>query len=357
MLLNLVYFIIVLSILIFVHEFGHFLVARIAGVKVLTFSLGFGKKLLTFKKGETEYAISALPLGGYVKMLGESTDDVVPEGEASRSFANKPPHVRTLIAFAGPFFNVLFAVLIFFVIFTTGYPVPSTSTQVGQVMPGEPAYTAGLKQGDIIKRIDGKEVHDWIDLQKTITSGTQARPLDFQIDRGGRTVNVWITPRVRDEKNVFQEVVGKTKLIGIAPTLETRRESPVAAVSKAFTDTAGLTELTVIGIVKLIKGSISTKNVGGPILIFQQVGQQAKAGKSSFLSFLALISINLGVLNLLPVPILDGGHIAFSIIEIVVRRKIPTKVVEIAQKVGLGIILCIMALAFFNDFMRLFHVR
>ena len=147
MLLNLIYFIIVLSILIFVHEFGHFLVARMAGVKVLTFSLGFGKKLLTFKRGETEYAISALPLGGYVKMLGESTDDVVPEGEASRSFANKPPHVRTLIAFAGPFFNVLFAVLIFFVIFTTGYPVPSTSTQVGQVMPGEPAYTAGLQAG------------------------------------------------------------------------------------------------------------------------------------------------------------------------------------------------------------------
>ncbi len=196
-----------------------------------------------------------------------------------------------------------------------------------------------------------------MDLQKTITSGTEARPLDFQIDRGGRTMNVWITPRVRDEKNVFQEVVGKTKLIGVAPTLETRKESPVAAVSKAFVDTAGLTELTVIGIVKLIKGSISTKNVGGPILIFQQVGQQAKAGKSSFLSFLALISINLGVLNLLPVPILDGGHIAFSIIEMVVRRKVPTKAVEIAQKVGLGIILCIMALAFFNDFMRLFHVR
>ncbi len=124
MLLNLIYFIIVLSILIFVHEFGHFLVARMAGVKVLTFSLGFGKKLLTFKRGETEYAISVLPLGGYVKMLGESTEDVVPEGEASRSFANKPPHIRTLIAFAGPFFNVLFAVLIFFVIFTTGYPVP-----------------------------------------------------------------------------------------------------------------------------------------------------------------------------------------------------------------------------------------
>ena len=147
MLINLIYFIIVLSILIFVHEFGHFLVARAAGVKVLTFSLGFGKKLFTFRKGETEYAVSALPLGGYVKMLGESTDDVVPEEEASRSYSNKPPIVRTLIAFAGPFFNIVFAAVVFFVVFVTGYPALSTTTEIGQVMPGEPAYAAGIKPG------------------------------------------------------------------------------------------------------------------------------------------------------------------------------------------------------------------
>ena len=357
MLINLIYFIIVLSILIFVHEFGHFLVARITGVKVLTFSLGFGKKLLTFRKGETEYVVSALPLGGYVKMLGESTDDVVAEEEASRSYSNKPPIVRTMIAFAGPFFNILFAAVVFFVIFVTGYPALSTTTEVGQVMPGDPAYAAGIKPGDVIARIDGKEVRDWTDLQKTITGSPESRPMHFEIKRDGRTIDVWITPRLRDEKNIFQETVGKTRLIGVAPATEIRKEAPAAAASKAVADTVRLTELTVIGIVKLIKGSISAKNVGGPIFIFQQMGEHAKAGKSSFLSFLALISINLGVINLLPVPILDGGHIAFSIIEIVVRRKIPTKALEVAQKIGLSILVLIMALAFFNDFMRIFHVQ
>ena len=354
--LNLLYFVIVLSILIFAHEFGHFLVARLAGVKVLTFSLGFGKKLLTFKKGETEYAVSAVPLGGYVKMLGESTEDVVTEEEASRSYSNKPPLVRILIAFAGPFFNVLLALVVFFVIFLTGYPVPSTTTEIGQVMTGEPAYDAGLKPGDVVTRIDDREVHKWTELQK-IVSGSDFHPLKFEIDRQGRHIVVWITPKLRDEKNVFGETVGKMKLIGVAPASEIRKESLAGATSKAVVDTYNLTELTVVGIVKLIKGSISAKNVGGPILIFQQAGERAKAGKSSFLFFLALISINLGIVNLLPIPILDGGHIFFSLIELIVRRKIPVKAIDVAQKVGVGILVCIMVLATFNDVMRLFHVR
>ena len=141
------------------------------------------------------------------------------------------------------------------------------------------------------------------------------------------------------------------------PASEIRREPLVGAASKAVVDTFNLTELTVIGIVKLVKGSISAKNVGGPILIFQQAGERAKAGRSSFLFFLALISINLGIVNLLPIPILDGGHIFFSIVELIVRRKIPVKAMEIAQRVGVGILVCIMVLATFNDVMRLFHVR
>ncbi|MGA3173177.1 MAG: RIP metalloprotease RseP [Syntrophorhabdales bacterium] len=354
--LNLLYFIIVLSILIFVHEFGHFLVARMSGVKVLTFSLGFGRKLLSLKRGETEYVVSALPLGGYVKMLGESTEDVVPEEEAARSYSNKSPIVRILIAFSGPFFNILFAAAVFFVIFLTGYPVPSTTTEIGQVMPGEAAYAAGLKPGDVVLRIDGKDVAKWSDLQKIVSSSDRGA-MKFEIGRGGRTIVVWITPRPHDEKNVFGETVGKTKLIGVAPTAEIKRESLAGAASKAFIDTANMTELTVVGIVKLIKGSISAKNVGGPLLIFQQAGERAKAGKSSFLFFLALISVNLGIINLLPIPILDGGHIIFSFIEIAVRRKIPVKAVEIAQKVGLGILVSVMVLATFNDVMRLLHVR
>jgi regulator of sigma E protease len=354
--LNLVYFIIVLSILIFVHEFGHFLVARLAGVKILTFSIGFGKKVLSFKRGETEYAVSAVPLGGYVKMLGESSEDVVPEEEASRSYTNKPPLTRLSIAFAGPFFNILFALLVFFVIFLTGYPVPSTTTEIGQVMAGEPAYDAGLEQGDVVTRIGDRDVHKWSELQKIVGS-SDLKPLKFEINRKGRQMVVWITPKLQDEKNVFGETVGKMRLIGVGPASETEKESFVGAASKAVVDTCTLTELTVVGIVKLVKGSISAKNVGGPILIFQQAGERAKAGKSSFLFFLALISINLGIVNLLPIPILDGGHILFSIAELIVRRKIPVKAMEVAQKVGLGVLVCIMALATFNDVMRLFHVR
>jgi regulator of sigma E protease len=354
--LNAVYFIIVLSILIFVHEFGHFLIARLVGVKVLAFSLGFGKKLLSFKRGDTEYAVSAIPLGGYVKMLGESADDVVSEEEASRSYPNQPPAARLAIAFAGPFFNVLFAVLVFFVLYLTGYAVPSTTTEIGQVIEGQPAYSAGLKQGDVVTRIDDREVHKWSDLQK-IVGGSDLRPLKLEIDRKGRQMVIWVTPKLQDEKNVFGETVGKMKLIGVAPASEIAREPLAGAASKAVVDTCNLTELTVVGIAKLIKGSISAKNVGGPILIFQQAGERAKAGRSSFLFFLALISINLGVVNLLPIPILDGGHIFFSIAELIVRRKIPVKAMDIAQRVGVGILVCIMVLATFNDVMRLFHVR
>ncbi len=278
------------------------------------------------------------------------------EAEASRSYANKPPLIRILIAFSGPFFNILLALVVFFSIFLTGYPVPSTRTEIGQVMTGEPASDAGLKPGDVVTRINGREVHQWTELQK-IVSGSDLRPLKFEIDRQGKRIAVWIAPKLRDEKNVFGETVGKMKLIGVAPASETRRESFTGATSKAFVDTYNLTELTIVGIVKLVKGSISAKNVGGPILIFQQAGERAKAGKSSFLFFLALISINLGIVNLLPIPILDGGHIFFSFIEMIVRRKIPVKAVEVAQKVGVGILVCIMVLATFNDIMRLFHVR
>ena len=355
--LNLVYFIIVLSILIFVHEFGHFLVARLAGVKVLTFSLGFGRKLLQFKRGETEYAVSAVPLGGYVKMLGESTEDEVPEEEADRAFSNKPPLVKMLIAFSGPFFNVLFAVLIFFVILLTGYQAPSNKTRIGQVPPGEPAYVAGLKEGDIVTAIGGRPVRQWTELQRAVTDDASLKPLKFEITREGQPMTLMITPRATEEKNAFGESLGKTRpLIGVAAATELKRESLREASPMAIAETYNWTELTIVGIVKLIEGSISPKNVGGPILIFQQVGQHAKAGRSSFLFFLAIISINLGVVNLLPIPVLDGSHILFSFVEFAIRRRIPTRTVEWSQKVGIGILVCIMVLAFYNDFMRLFHV-
>jgi regulator of sigma E protease len=353
--LNLVYFVIVLGILVFVHEFGHFLVARLAGVKVLTFSLGFGKKILRFTRGETEYAVSAVPLGGYVKMLGESTDDVVEEADVPRSFSNKSPLARMLIVFAGPFFNVLFAVVVFFVMFLGGYPTPSDSTRVGEVMKGEPAYEAGIRPGDVITRIDDKPVKEFTDIHSAVNAAG-ARPLTLQVDRGGEVLAFRVTPKLADDKNLFGETTGQSVRIGVGRATETRRDSLYEAIPHAFTHTANMTELTIVGIGKLITGSISRKNLGGPIMIYQQVGEQAKAGLTRFLNLLAVISISLGVFNLFPIPILDGSHILFAFIEMVVRRRIPDSTVEFAQKVGLGLLICIMVLATFNDIARLFHV-
>ena len=354
--LNAIYFVVVLGLLVFVHEFGHFIVARLSGVKVITFSLGFGKKLLRWTRGETEYAISAVPLGGYVKMLGESTDDVVSSEEQGRSFAHKPPFIRMLIVFAGPFCNILFAVVVFFAMFITGYPYPSSSTRVGDVIKGEPAYEAGVRSGDIITRIDNTPVSKFTDIHDVIEK-SGIRPIVVEVNRDGKILLLTMTPRWGDDRNAFGEVTGKSLRIGVGRALETKRDSFIDALPNAFLHTVDVTVLTVVGVGKLIKGSISRKNLGGPIMIFNEVGKQAKLGLSYFLNLLAVISISLGIFNLFPIPILDGSHILFAAIELVVRRRISDRTVEFAQKVGLGILICIMVLATFNDITRMFHIK
>jgi regulator of sigma E protease len=350
---NVIYAIIALSILIFVHEMGHFIMARIVNVKVLVFSLGFGKKLLSFRKGETEYALSAVPLGGYVKLLGESTEDTVPEEEADRSYSNKPPIIRILIAFVGPLFNILFAGFLFFIIFASGYSV--LSTKVGSVEKGYPAEAAGIQEGDIITSVEGTPVEEWSDLMDVMAKA-EMKPLKFGIKRDGTSLEVTITPKETDSKNIFGETT-KRKVIGVvaSSSFVERRETPLGALTRAVTQTYTLSELTVVGVVKLIQGSISPKNIGGPILILQTAGKTAKEGKRNFAYFVAIISINLGVVNLLPIPILDGGHIFFYVLELVIRRKIPLKTVEIAQKVGMAVLVMIMLLATVNDVTRIFY--
>jgi regulator of sigma E protease len=349
--LNVIYAAIALGILVLAHEFGHFLVARLANVKVLVFSLGFGKKLITFRRGETEYAISIFPLGGYVKMLGESGDDEIAEEDAHRSYSNKPPLVKMAIAFAGPFFNVVFDGLLVYLIFVTGYPV--LLPKVGDVIKDSPAAQAGLQKGDVIEGIEGEPVSEWTDLQTTV-SGSDVKPLRFSIRRDGKAFDVNITPKESEEQNIFGETVNR-KMIGVGPSGETltQRENIFAAIPKAALRTYHISELTVVGLVKLIQGSISSKNIGGPILILQTAGKTAREGKSTFLNFVAIISINLAIVNVLPIPILDGGHILFYAIELITRRKIPQNTVEIAQKVGVVILVMIMAFAFYNDIARM----
>lgn len=352
MVINIIYGFIALSLLILVHELGHFIVARLANVKVLAFSLGFGKKLLTFKKGETEYALSAIPLGGYVKLLGESIDDEIAEEDIPRSYVHKPPWVKILIAFTGPAFNIIFAFLIFYMVFLGGYSV--ISSKVGGVEKDLPAYSAGIREGDIIVKADGKQIEEFSDLMDAMASAGDG-PIKFEVKRDGRIMDFTIQPKVMETKNLFGEPT-KRKVIGVAPSndLITRHETVSGAFSRAAFQTYNLSRITVLGIVKLIQGSISPKNIGGPILILQAAGKQAKEGASSLFYFVGLISINLGVVNLLPIPVLDGGHILFHLIEMVTRRKLSTKTIDMAQKVGLAILVVIMVFAFYNDLDRIF---
>jgi regulator of sigma E protease len=353
--MNVVYGFIALSLLILVHELGHYLVARLANVKVLAFSLGFGKKLINIKKAETEYAISAVPLGGYVKLLGESPDDEVKEEEISRSYSHKPPFVRILIAFAGPFFNIIFAFFLFYCVFLSGYNV--LSTKVGKVETGYPAYEAGIREGDMISSINGQSITEWSELMDLV-SNSKAHILTFTVNRNGNTLDYQISPKEIESKNIFGETI-KRKVIGITASNEflTKKETLIGAVGKAGIQTYNLTRITIVGIVKLIEGSISPKQVGGPLLILEVAGKQAKEGAKNLIYFIAIISINLAVINLLPIPILDGGHIMFHLVEIIIRRKISQRFIDIAQKAGMGVLLAIMVLAFFNDLMRIFYGR
>jgi len=352
MVINIIYGFIALSLLILVHELGHFLVARWANVKVLSFSLGFGKKLLSFKKGETEYAISAIPLGGYVKMLGEAPGEEVPEEEVSRSYSNKPPFVKILIAFTGPFFNILFALVLFYFVFLSGYSV--LSTKVGNVDKDYPAYAAGIREGDTLVAIDGKSIAEWSDLMDAMAQ-TGSQPIKVTVKRDGNLFDISLTPKEMESKNIFGETI-KRRVIGVAAANDffVKKETASGAAVKAVYQTYNLTKITILGIVKLIEGSISPKQVGGPLLILEVAGKQAKEGKKNLIYFIAIISINLAVINLLPIPILDGGHILFHIIEIVIRRRVSEKFIDISQKVGMGILIAIMALAFFNDITRMF---
>lgn len=353
---TIIYFAVALGFLIFVHELGHFLVAKLTDVKVLTFSLGFGKKLLHFRKGETEYAISAVPLGGYVKLLGEGSGEEVPPEEAHRAFSNKPPLVRMAIAFTGPFFNLLFAFFLFLAVFwITGYPIPST--QVGTVIEGDPAQTAGIRPGDTIVSINGKKTQYFDEIMIAIKESGEG-PINVTVRREDTNLEFLVNPKVIEEKNILGDTL-KRKVIGVTPsgTILIKKESSPKAFISAVGQTYFSVKLTIIILAKIVQGAVSAKNIGGPIAIFQETGKRAKQGMSDFLNFLGLLSVNLAIINLLPIPILDGGHILFQSIELVTRRKISDRTMEIAQKFGLALLILIMAFAFYNDLDRLFDFK
>jgi regulator of sigma E protease len=438
--LTLIAGIVMLGILVFVHEFGHFCVAKLAGVKVLKFSLGFGPRLVSRQWGETEYMICAIPLGGYVQMLGEGGGEggagaeLTPE-ERQRSFADKPVLHRTAIVAAGPLMNLLLPFLILPVAYMVGVQLPAflespacighvvadsegyaagflagdcivaindekvdtwTDTSrtlishagsplvftlargettaevtltpkdggleglqslgllprqealVGATSPGMPATSAGMQAGDRIVAIDDTPVTSWYDLKKMIQS-SGGNPQTFTVERDGQVLHLSIKP-------VRQETDGDDYLVGIVPHQESvyKRFGLFEAVRAGADRTVELVELTLVFIQKLFAGHVSSKNIGGPITVVQIAGQAAQTDLASILTILAFLSIQLGILNLFPIPILDGGHLFFNLFEIVLRRPLSMRVREIAQQVGLVLLILLMLLAFYNDIVRIF---
>ena len=344
--------IIVLGVLVFVHELGHFVFAKKLGVGVLTFSLGFGPRLVGRKWGETEYQISVFPLGGFVKLVGENPGEEIKEEDRGRSFSAQPVWKRFLIVSAGPFFNFLLAIVFFSTINIFG--VPYFPSKIGDISPESPAAQAGLKKGDLIVSIDGEAVSKWDDLSRIIRS-SQGKELQLKIKRDSETLDLKVTPKSSTQKNLFGEEV-QIFVIGITPTDEllVQKVGPFEAIGKGLSQTWFGIKLTVVSIIKVIERVIPAKTIGGPIMIAQLAGEQAKRGIISLILFTAILSINLGVINLFPIPVLDGGHFVFLALEAILRKPISIKKMEIAQQVGLILIILLMLFAFYNDLLRVF---
>jgi regulator of sigma E protease len=341
-----------LGLLIVIHEWGHFLVAKLSGVGVVTFSVGFGPKLWVRKKGETEYALSAFPLGGYVKMVGEDPEEEVEQRDIERSFSHKGLLKRIAIVAAGPGFNLLLAVVLLMVVYFF-YGLPVLSTRISGVEGGSPAELAGIRKGDRIIAIDGQTVDGWEELSAKIKE-SQGAPLNMQIQRDSQQLSLTVQPVKKASRNLFGEKID-TWVIGIGSQVSIEKGNPGQAVVRAFQQTYEYSKLTLLALYKMINGDVSPRNLGGPIMIAQMAGQQAQEGLGNFLAFLAVLSINLGVLNLLPVPVLDGGHLLFFVVEAIIGRPVALKHRERAQQVGIFLLMLLMVYAFYNDIARFFE--
>jgi len=441
-------FVVVIGVLILIHEFGHFIVARLAGVGVERFSIGFGPVLLRWRGKETEYCLSVIPMGGYVKMVGEESPlegGGSPSSDPAKAFATKPLWARFLIVFAGPGMNFVLAAVIFAIVLgTVGRPV--WPALVGKVAEGGPAAAAGLRSGDLIVRVNGGPVQNWEDFDRAVAS-SGGRPLTLVVSRGGSEETISLTARhtvtrdpifkeprdaweigagprltpqigivnggspaeraglragdavlavagepvftpedlmlaiqkrpgqtfeitidrdgqrqtlsVTAERKADKTASGEEIQVGrigvsiVTKTVKYEPYSPLAAVWYGGARTWDMTVVTVKGLWKIVSRQIDSSNIGGPIQIASEAGRQAKEGFGSLALFTAIISVNLAVLNLLPVPMLDGGHLLFFLIEGVMGRPLSLKKREAAQQLGFVLLVLLMVFALYNDLVRI----
>lgn len=340
----------VLSFLIFFHELGHFLAARFFGVRVEVFSIGFGTKVFSKVIGNTQYCLSLIPLGGYVQMKGQDDRDPTKISFDNDSYTMKKPWQRIVILFAGPFANFLLAFLLYFAIGSLG--VTKLSPIIGNVSPDSPAQQIGLQSNDRIIMINGEFVHAWEDVSQMIQKAPHT--LEVKIERSSTVQTFIITPKLLPYQNMFGETMHK-KMIGIAPSGKTMEvvyeldELPLFA----WEQTVKATTMILTGLQKLIEGVVSPKELGGIISIVQVTSEASAAGMVALFTLTALISVNLGVLNLLPIPALDGGHIMFNVYEMLTQKAPSERIVYAMTLGGWVVLLTLMVFTIFNDIYRL----
>jgi regulator of sigma E protease len=358
---NIVAALVVLTIVVFVHEMGHFLVARWNRVRVDVFSIGFGPELIgiTDRHG-TRWKFSAIPLGGYVKFFGDENeastgadDREMTEEEKAVSFHHKPVWRRAAVVVAGPAANCVFAIALYAGIFmVVGMAI--TPPIISDVLPGSAAEEAGLQPGDRVVAIDGEEVSRFEQVQHRIplANGASVRLI---VERDGQRVEVTATPRVQD----VTDELGETRqmaVLGIAASTqgqENVRLGPVAAVGEAFAHSYFLVEATFVAVGQIVAGERGTEDLGGPLRIAEMSGQMAELGLTTLLLFMAFLSVNLGLINILPIPVLDGGHLVFYALEAIRGRPVNDRAQEYSFRIGLALILSLMVFVTWNDIVNL----
>lgn len=356
-----IWFVVILTVLVFVHEFGHYFIARWNRVRVEVFSIGFGPELFGWRdRAGTRWKFSTIPLGGYVKMFGDSdASSGLPTAGLARlapaerevSFHYKRLGQRAAIVSAGPIANFLFAIIVLALLFMT-YGQPFTPADVGQVQPGSAAEQGGVRAGDEIVAIDGRTVHRFEDVQQAVRLNPNV-PMTMVVRRDGREETLHVTPSRTELTDRFGNRY-EIGLLGIARSgMEYVKRDPATAVVQAGAETWNLTTGTLQAMWQIIKGTRATDELGGPLRIAQMSGEVAQGGVVAVLWFMAVLSINLGLINLFPVPVLDGGHLLFYAAEALRGKPLGQRAQEYGFRIGLALVLTLMVFATWNDLVHI----
>jgi len=358
-------FLFVLTVVVFFHELGHFLMARLCGIKVLVFSIGFGPEIAGFNdRYGTRWKISAVPLGGYVKFFGDDNAASVPDQAAAASMSDadrkdsfmfQPVGSPAVVVAAGPIANFILAIAIFAAIFMT-VGKQTTSARVDAVQPASAAEAAGFKPGDLVLAINGEKIESFSDMQR-IVSISAGETLSIDVDRGGAPINLKAAPQLKELKDNFGNV-HRLGVLGISRSMspgdiKTEKAGPLRAIVMGAQETWFVVDRTLAYIGGVFVGREAADQLGGPIRIAQVSGQVATAGFTALIHLTAVLSVSIGLLNLFPIPLLDGGHLLFYAIETIRGRPLSERAQEVGFRIGLAVVVMLMIFATFNDILRL----